>query len=207
MATRRLGNNFSFQKGGIQMTKNLPLPNFRHNLTTENMLSAKEANLLTELVLDVLEHLGEDAQYGTFILDGQREGESAQCLLRFNLPKGIARFGNPHISHSSDELAEESINIILNEVKGSIPNAIYSGNQNMALVLKSSFGRYLCSFYEGGGEHETSAAILAAVAKALAKLRADDRVLKSSIAAIQFMESRNKKADEAIQFVNDTLDC
>lgn len=72
-------------------------------------------DVLLAVVARTLEELGAAYAAGTFILDGQRYGEDAQCILRFNLSNncfGLREFFR-QTCHTCTEVAEASIDEIL----------------------------------------------------------------------------------------------
>lgn len=125
-----------------------------------------------ELVLEVIKMSAGgdlDGMAGTFILDAQENGRDAECLLRFNFPKGsytsttcyaVGTRQSFSRSRTSESLAEESIDAVLEWPRmGTFPEldqlyhsnakqiltGIYTEDEHAVLVLNAARGRFLIS--------------------------------------------------------------
>jgi len=131
------------------------------------VLSQRKLDLLLKAIDKTLASEVSDDLAGTFIMDYQKKGELAQCLLRFNLLAGpymmrtCCDIGEGECygkGRSSDTLAENSIDGILEWPKGQsyrglsayqtteeIPTGVYDEGDLLALVLNTSHGRFCMS--------------------------------------------------------------
>lgn len=130
-------------------------------------LALEEINVVLKVVTRSLRDEWAADLAGTFILDGQMNGEEAQCVLRFNLPAGgyevspLYNLGKKKyfgLSRTSDALAEESIDGVLEWPKNpryrclrayrtseKIPSGIYEEGELVVMVLETMLGRFLVS--------------------------------------------------------------
>lgn len=167
----------------------------------ETTLFPQETDLLQELIRGTLERVAPNATRGTFILDGQKFGEEAKCILRFNLPEGNYRY-QPLLcarEKTSDQMAEESIDEMLaipgksRYINGGRPvrheisndernmtNGVYREDDLMVLVLNATHGRFLMSCYLDGGDSTAAELVLYAVAQAIAAMGKEDITLQRS---------------------------
>lgn len=147
--------------------------------------------MILAVIDQVLASFDEYPTQGTFILDGQKMGDEAKCIVRFNLEDGFCR----PIEDSSDDIAAGAIDAVLawpespaygyrGEAKffGQLPSGIYQYGRKKALVLNTTFGRFIASFYADfrNGGHDESIALLIALAEAFASMGKEDRILQSS---------------------------
>lgn len=87
------------------------LINFECHTEPETTLFQQEIDVLVEVIGEVMRGFSEQPNKGTCIIDGQKYGEEARCLVRFNLPEGIYRRQFFRIyEKTSDRMAEEAIN-------------------------------------------------------------------------------------------------
>ena len=160
------------------------------------VLFQQEEDVIVELVSEYLIVHG-DPNEGTFILDGQKYGDDAKCLIRFNLRDGVfrQRFFRTY-EKTSDTMAEEAIDHALlypaekSRYVGSsgprpvaeMASGIYQDGELKVLVLNATYGRFLCSFYVNwnDGGHEQSTKVLLFVSEVLAQLCKKDTVLQES---------------------------
>lgn len=202
-------------KGAIQMQ------DFQNLIRTFNSpefptapLYEQEVNLLLEVIDAVLARACPSVSRGTFILDGQKFGQEAQCILRFDLPQGTCDyFRKDHIKVTSDELAEEAIDEILampnksRYTDGNTPERMimhakiktaqdvssgtWRDNELEALVVNTTYGRFIASCYLASDERicdEIMHAVLYAVAQAIMMMGKEDLKLQ------QFKQQPDAKA-------------
>lgn len=82
----------------------------------QKTLFPEEVNALMAALHEIHCFCGGFPNRGTIILDGQRKGGEAQCIMRMNLKKGnygLAQVLGDAFSMISDVLAEKSIDAIL----------------------------------------------------------------------------------------------
>jgi len=154
-------------------------------------LFQQESDVIVEIVLQALQTIDPKVCQGTFILDGQRYNEKAECLIRFDLPEGTTiGVGNDfweRMGNSSSAIAEKAINTVLDDYESSnAPSGIFEFGEHKelkVLILNATHGRFLCSFYanfKGDGDQESSK-ILVIVAELLGELCKNDPVLVKSV--------------------------
>lgn len=170
----------------MQQFKNLVC----HN-EPETTLFPQETDLLVELLQGVLERIAPRTTRGTFILDGQKYGEEAKCILRFNLLDGIYHCRVSDTGwNTSDQLAENAINEILAPSNSlcrrdsdgcGLQSGIHRKKELMALALNTTHGRFLASCYLKDDDKGTAAElVLCAVAQAIAAMGKEDIILQES---------------------------
>lgn len=118
-------------------------------------------------------------------------GEEAKCIVRFNLQNG---FYQP-LEDTSDDIVSKAIDDVLvwpesstygyrGEAKffGLLPSDIYRCGRRKTLVLNTTFGRFIISFYANfcSGGHDEITALLIALAEAFALMGKEDKVLQKS---------------------------
>lgn len=183
------------------------LKNFEHYVEPEIILFEQEVDVIVALVLRAIKLTKCNISYGTFILDGQKKDGEAQCLIRFDLPKGHLR-SMTYIDYNFALMAEDAINDILRSPEWQT-SSIYIANESKVLVLNTTYGRFLCSFYADflGGGHSESTNILMVVAEAIAQMGKEDTILQDSVSAIWFAEIEdNGGANTAMLFVRDAFE-
>lgn len=171
----------------------------------ETTLFRQEIDLLVELIQGVLEKVAPRTTRGTFILDGQKYGEEAKCILRFNLLDGIyhCRAGDTGWN-TSDQLAEKAIDEMLaipgisRYINGGFPvqhqisnsernmqNGVYREDELMVLIVNATHGRFLASCYLKDDDNGAAAElVLCAVAQAIAAMGKEDITLQRSDSSI-----------------------
>jgi len=186
----------------------------------KDTLFQEEINVVTTVLDAVLRHCygGEMPPRGTFILDGQKEGQSAKCILRLNLPEGEDYRAFSNATLKSDHLASQAIDEILSWPEssayqyqaraidfGKLPTGIYTGGYLVALVLNTTFGRFVASFQifqtdlRVLGRRLTSQ-VLVTIAETLCQLGKEDLVLQAQTTA--WLASQNNPAqEELLRFV------
>lgn len=173
-------------------------------------LFEEEITAIMRILDEALDMFDERPNKGTIILDGQRKGEPAQCIMKMNLANGAYRrkfFGLNDLQ--SDEMAAESINAILNwpteaaygiEAQnlqfGELPSGCYLDAYEKVLVLNTTFGRFIISAqlaredYKDGGKiklvdyYDESVVVMKALAVALTKMGKEDKILRRSVKKI-----------------------
>jgi hypothetical protein len=165
----------------------------------ETTLFPQEVNAILSVINQVLVSLSDHYPVrGTFILDGQKTGEEARCILRFDLEDGPAPYTIEATKDtSSDELAERAINSVLSwpekwapypytaedEQSGQFSSKVYRRSELRVLVLNTAYGRFLASCYIAFSEdtQNKNIAVLNAVAEVLARMGKEDEGLQQSI--------------------------
>lgn len=167
----------------------------------ETTMFPQETEALLRVINTVLERFAPSATKGTFILDGQKFGEDAQCILRLNLSDGPYQrrlFGI--YGRTSDEMAAAAIDELLAlpeksryYSEGSLPrhmthediktaqdvsSGIYQDAELVVLVLNATHGRFLISCYIEDHD-DVAEALLCAVAQAILRMGLEDKVLQS----------------------------
>lgn len=142
---------------------------------------------------------------GTIILDGQKKGMEAQCIMRMNLKNGtydVEQVMEGFPARTSEILAEESIDAILTWPEkpaygyaaqavnfGEMETGIYVYGMKKVMVLNATLGRFLMSAQlaqkmAGDGEivelRDESIAIMKGMAVVLARMCPKDMVLQCS---------------------------
>lgn len=176
----------------------------------ETTMFPQETALIQELMQSILQKVAPGITRGTFILDGQKFGEEAKCILRFNLSQGCCHyyFGHNH-SETSDQRAENSIDEMLAAYTGeslyikynkdehqichkitngqhSMINGVYRYDEDdlIVLVLNATHGRFFitCHLQEIRSDYfiSTGELVLYAVAEAIAKMGKEDIALQAS---------------------------
>ncbi len=196
------------------------LKNFECYVEPDTTLFQQEVDVIVALVLKAIEKY--NTSYGTFILDGQKKGGELECLIRFDLPKGhlkrrVISVGSRGGAINFAALAANPINAIIG-----LPNwegsSIYIADENKLLVLNTTYGRFLCSFYANfpHGGHGESTNILMIVGYVIAHMRKragvnvigypdvknEDIVLQDSASSLGLvLFGHNDNADMAAAFV------
>ena len=172
------------------------------------VLSKEELDVLTEVLKSALgPDLGSMA--GTFIMDGQADGQDAKCLMQLNLPEGnyssvmsyaVGTKQCCGITHDSDRLAEASIDAVLAWPKAQvfrsladlrdkvdrIPTGLYDEGEYLVMVLNADGGRFLMSMqllcvYESAESEGWARMALHLMAKTCGKMRPGDKILQESL--------------------------
>lgn len=170
--------------------------NLEVHLEPETTLFQQEVDVILAIIDQVLSNLEQYPTKGTFILDGQKMGEKAYNIVRFNLQDGYSTYHR--YGRNSDRAAEESINEILSYPSsmnrystnpgyywksfGLLPSGFYQCDdmpQLRVVVINASFGRFIASFY--GDPYDADTDCLTALAEALAQLCKEDKVLRRSV--------------------------
>lgn len=153
----------------------MAIANLSRTYEPETTLFPEEVDVILEMMVDILSFYAPGAGQGTFILDGQKYGDEAQCILRFNLPGGPYEYRpSGHFSRTdTDLLAAESIDQLLAipgaslyisgdneaELRASIETArdvksgIWCKEDLCVLVLNATHGRFLASCLVEDAEH------------------------------------------------------
>ena len=162
------------------------------NVGPNTTLFQQEVDVIQAVVARVLDSFEPQPTQGTFILDGQKRGESAYCILRFNLEKGCCQLHE----ETSDDAAAGSIDDILAwperlaygyrsnpEYFGQLPSSIYMSIRRKVLVLNTTFGRFLVSFYANSPFPyvRQDMTLLMALAEAFAQMGKEDKILQRSV--------------------------
>jgi hypothetical protein len=176
-------------------------------------LFRQEVDVIVALVIGALDLMKCRVSHGTFILDGQKGNRGPQCLVRFDLSKG-------HIKHEifkagffgrATNFASMAKNVIneafgdFSKLKASCVCAVYG---DKVLVLNTTFGRFLCSFYADfpHDDYDESTNILLVVAEAIACMGKEDKVLQKSASDIWFAETeKNGENNVAVKFVREAF--
>ncbi len=137
--------------------------------------------------------------YGSCILDGQKDGGAANCIFRFNFPEGPYRrtFFRTY-DRTSDQIAEDSINEMLcwpenpSRYRKSLENipcpvatGIYRDGEIEVLVLNTTHGRFLftchtLAAFSDDDYDALSEALPYIFAEAIANMGKEDTVLQRS---------------------------
>lgn len=172
--------------------------NLETHVEPETTLFQQEVDIILAVIDQVLATFDEYPTQGTFILDGQKMGEDAKCILRFNLENGFCQ----PMEDTSDDIVIRAIDDILVWPKyltygyhgepnyfGQLPSDIYKYGRRKALVLNTTFGRFVVSFYANfvSGGHEESTALLLAVAESIAQMGKEDKILQKSNQNLQWL--------------------
>lgn len=181
----------------------------------DSTLFQPEIDALQAVVDQVLASFDLYPTKGTFILDGQKMGEEAQCILRFNLEDGMM-LGRMPCEADSDLLTARAINEILlwpenscyeyrarAENFGQLPAGIYLHHELEVMVLNTTLGRFLVSFYSNAADQDVidgaDTAVLMALAEALAQMGKEDKILQQS--AQQACHCSSPLGQDAIKLV------
>ncbi len=176
------------------MSKFTNLQSFVEPNTT---LFPQEVDVIQAIIRETLAFLGEQPTQGTFILDGQKTGEDAKCILRFNLEDGpgVWQIGTNGCA-TTDALAERAINGILSWPKrtpypwpdghrrsSQFSSKVHHRSELRVLVLNTTYGRFLASCCFGFSENRQNrnVAILNAVAETFAQMGKEDKGLQNSV--------------------------
>lgn len=182
-------------------------------------LYQQEIDVILAVIDQVLASFEMHPTKGTFILDGQEMGEEAKCIIRFNLENGVCLppedLGID--DYTSDDITAIAINSVLSwpEVPaygykgearyfGQLPSGIYKRGLRKVLVLNTTYGRFLISFFAncqcGIDEHDGGSALLRALAIAFASIDQKDKVLQQSVKGItQFIALGEKCAMDVVR--------
>ena len=140
------------------------------------VLVKAETDLIAAIVCAALNHINAKTKRGTFILDGQKAGEGANLILRFNLPDGPKRKSwEPGPSNFAD-LAEQSIDFFLDDpAYDEVETGIHTYGPNRALIANTSGGRFLAALYFDFPErdYDYTTFVLEVVADTLARISGD----------------------------------
>lgn len=175
----------------------------------ESMLFAEEINALTAALHEMWCFCGGFPNRGTIILDGQRKGMDAECIMRMNLKEGnysLAQVFGDAFSMTSEEMAEKSINVVLawpeepaygykaqtkcfGEMETGIYQNVVKRTSKRVMVLNTTFGRFLMSAQlaqeRSDGSvvelHDESVWMMKGVAMMLARMGKEDLVLQHSV--------------------------
>lgn len=159
----------------------------------ETTLFQQEVDVVLAIVNQVLTSLQLCPKRGTFILDGQKMGEDAKCILRFNWEEGT--YQPLSSERTSDQIAADSIDRILSwpeyltygyqgEAKyfGLLPSNIYRYGRMQVLVINATYGRFLISFCADFTDErwDESTVLMMALAEAFAQMGQEDGILLRS---------------------------
>lgn len=184
--------------------------NIEAHCQSGDSLYYEEINVILAVIDEILETvLKEVPVHGTFILDGHNHQKECECLLRFNL-RGGPTVGQilPYMSNEmSDTLAAASIDHALEYPDKSsafsyiqplpgtpqLKTGIHGDDQPdlpyCVMVLNTTFGRFLASFYADFANSATpsynpTTTVLVALATALSEMGKEDKVLQESVRTI-----------------------
>ena len=177
----------------------------------ETTLYQQEVDVILAVIDQVLASFEQYPTKGTFILDGQEMGEDAKCIIRFNLEDGAYPLSGGLEDCTSDDIATMAINDVLSwpEVPaygykgearffGQLPSGIYKRGRQKVLVLNTTYGRFLMSFFAncqcGIDEHDDGSALLLALAVAFASIDQKDKILRQSVENITTSISCNEES-------------
>lgn len=154
------------------------LRNLKINPDTETSLSKQEIDVL----FAVLNKIFECESYpkkGTFILEGQKDGEKPFKIVEFEFPggeqKNFVSTGRP------SRLIAESVLYDVSTFGKTNGSAItYLPNTPQVPKLNTSNGRFLCAFLADNGSYGSQEIVYIAVAKTLAMLREEDEALQNA---------------------------
>lgn len=191
---------------------------------SQKTLFPEEINALMAALHEMHCFCGGFPNRGTIILDGQKKGADAQCIMRMNLEKGNYSFAQVYgdaLSETSDGLAENSINAVLawpeksaydykaqtknlEEMETGIYQNVARRTSKRVMVLNTTFGRFLMSAQlaqERGDEnvvelYDESILMMKGVAMMLARMRKEDLVLQHSVEKLM---QRASEAELALQ--------
>lgn len=172
------------------------LINLKSYVEPETTLFQQAVDFILAIIDQVLDSFDTHPTQGTFILDGQAYGEKAKCILRFNLEDGVLQ-PLEGFEDTSDDIAAGAINKVLAWPEtpaygykaepnffGRLPSGVYKQGRNKVLVLNTTFGRFLMSYYANSGcsmeAHDEGSALLLAVAETIAQMGKEDKVLQRS---------------------------
>lgn len=168
-------------------------------------LSYWEANVILAVIEEIMTStLRNGATMGTFIIDGYKSGYACECLMRGNLKDGpSAGYLLPFDSEQpSDVLAETAVDdalaypdkegsvfaqhTFLPEEDECIRNGIHEAGPLHVMALDVSAGHFLASFYADFNitSRREINVMLVSIAKTLAHLNPNDKVLQDSVAYV-----------------------
>lgn len=175
----------------------------------EKMLSREEIDALIANIYEIWAFLGGFPKRGTVILDGQRKGEDVEYIVWLNMKGGVYYVKTADVGSrkTSDTVALDSIVAASAwpekwvhgyEVQaqarnfGEMATGIYQRDENYALVLNTTLGRFIMSSRlaqeVGDGEivelHGCDTLMMKGVAIVLAKMRPKDVVLQRSVESL-----------------------
>lgn len=173
-------------------------------LEPESTLFQPEIDVILAVIDQVLTSFGHYPTRGTFILVGQKRGEAATNIIRFNLADEESEGSRQEVYNdtyysTSNSLAEAAIDEVLSwpensvydyqgEAKnfGLLPSGIYRCTELKVLVLNTVFGRFLASCYANFMDdgHTQSTALLIAIAETFAQMGKEDKILQQSAQAL-----------------------
>jgi len=171
------------------------LRNFECRVEPDATLFKQEVDVIVEVIEEVMKGFVENTNRGTCIIDGQKYGEDADLLIRFNLSDGSYTSQFPYKnSMTSDEMAEEAINNALIYPNQSsryakrysktsdtkMESGVYEDEELKVFVLNATYGRFLISFYAKYNDNYYNTAVATAISEALAWMSKEDPILQKS---------------------------
>ncbi|MDR1300591.1 MAG: hypothetical protein LBK50_02690 [Candidatus Nomurabacteria bacterium] len=186
----------------------LEITNLERHVAPETTMFPQEADVIVRIIIELIKNDG-GVDKGTFILDGQKNGREAKCLVRFNLKNGVSTHTFKRIHEkTSEQLAEESIDYAIAyprpesrhvrlELMGDkkMKSGVWQDGEHKVLVLNTTAGRFLCSWfanYKDGVGREKSTQPLMTVSEAIAQMSKEDTILQESNDTIWFGRSQNQ---------------
>lgn len=146
---------------------------------------------------------------GTLVLDGQKNGGDAKCILRFNLPAGKGVYRHQNYSVDSGSLANYAIDKEISYEVWS-KSGIYWVKTLEYLALNATSGRFLCSFFvqnASGIDFVTMSNVLLLVSEIFSHLGKEDRILQQSVDTVWYTEFEDNEDGISIrQFVREAFE-
>lgn len=190
----------------------------------KHMLAQEEIDVVVAALEEMRCFYGGFPNRGTIILDGQKKGTEARCIMRMNLKNGtydVEQVMEGFPARTSETLAEESIDAILDWPEkpaygyaaqavnfGEMETGIYVYDARRVMVLNATRGRFLMSAQlaqeMGDGRivelRDESIAMMKGMAMVLARICSEDVILQHAM--LKLMEG----TAETEQALRRTLD-
>ena len=155
----------------------MKLKNVTLCLEPQTTLFKEEADAIIAVVLNVLKHDGRLPKAGTFLLYGVEDGkQDVQKIISFSFKNGAVR-NCLESSCDSDELGDTILKRVAAHMSHRTAITYYVDSPTF-LELKTTYGRFLCFYYDESMCNQTY--IYCAVAKALASMGKEDEVLQEA---------------------------
>lgn len=164
---------------------------------SKNTLYTQEIDAILAILAEVMRDCygGSMPRTGSFILDGQRVGAQASCIIKFNLAGGESYYNIAGREVNSLALAAQSIDELLSWPRrseyyylgdpllfGKLPTDIYEYGKFIALVINTTYGRFLASLQtcrpDGGNDRRSIIRVLLSLVEVLRQLGQEDLVLQ-----------------------------
>ena len=170
--------------------KRSELTKLTYHTQSEATLFSHEANVIVALTLGMLDKYWKSGKRGTFRLEGQKYGDNAVCLIRYNLSAGKMVWEKhypKHYLHSSEERTALAIGTALNQWSDRSYSAqLWETNVGTCVIISAAAGRFAFSLDSNikFQYHVTKTDILKGIAEIFAQLSKEDKVLQDSVDVI-----------------------